>query len=126
MLDTNIASAIIKGKLDPTDRLLGKSCCISAVTHSELLYGVALLPKAVKLAKLVGAFLSFVQTAPWDEAAANRHGQLRAQLRLADVPIGDFDEMIAAHALSLGCVLVTDNTHHFGRIKDLQLESWLR
>ena len=38
--------------------------------------------------------------------------------------IGDFDEMIAAHALSVGAVLVTGNVRHFSRVEGLRLESW--
>lgn len=126
MLDTNIASAIIKGKIDPVQSLKDRPWCISAVTRSELVFGVALLPKAVKLARLVSAFLSFAQTAAWDEAAADRHGHLRAELRLSGTPIGGADEMIAAHAVALDCILVTDNLKHFKRVKGLRLENWLR
>jgi tRNA(fMet)-specific endonuclease VapC len=51
---------------------------------------------------------------------------LRAKLRRAGTPIGDFDEMIAAHALSLDAVLVTDNTRHFQMVEGLALENWIR
>ncbi|WP_310889368.1 type II toxin-antitoxin system VapC family toxin [Delftia sp. UME58] len=63
---------------------------------------------------------------PWDARAANQHGQLRAYLRAQDSPIGDFDEMIAAHALALDAILVTDNVRHFERIPGLRIENWLR
>ena len=62
----------------------------------------------------------------WDEQAADRHGRLRARLRGLGAPIGDFDEMIAAHALSLGAVLVTDNVRHFERVGGLVIENWVR
>jgi tRNA(fMet)-specific endonuclease VapC len=71
----------------------------------------------------VEAFHSVATTAPWDEAAAEKHGRLRAALRLAGPPIGDFDEMIAAHALALGAVLITDNVWHFERVEGLFLEN---
>ena len=45
---------------------------------------------------------------------------------MAGTPIGDFDEMIAAHALSIGAVLVTDNVRYFARVEGLALENWLR
>ena len=129
MLDTNAASAAMRGvagidarlaRLDPAQ------WCISAVTRSELRYGVALRPAATKLAQYVEAFLQAASTMPWDEKAADRHGRLRAQLRGPGTPIGDFDEMIAAHALSLGAVLVTDNVQHFGRVEGLVIENWVR
>jgi len=51
---------------------------------------------------------------------------LRAYLRAQGSPIGDFDEMIAAHALALDAILVTDNVRHFERISGLRIENWLR
>ena len=129
MLDTNIASAAIRGRAELDNKLVkltSEQWCVSAITRSELLYGLALRPKATKLAGCVRAFLETAVTLPWGEAAADRHGQLRAALRLKGEPIGDFDEMIAAHALSLGAILVTDNTQHFRRVSGLKIENWLR
>jgi tRNA(fMet)-specific endonuclease VapC len=129
MLDTNAASAALRG--DPAlDARLAElqpgEYCISAVTRSELRYGLALRPEAVRLARLVDAFLDAIPTLPWDAAAADRHGLLRAGLRRAGRPIGDFDEMIAAHALTVGAILVTDNVRHFERIEGVRVENWVR
>lgn len=129
MLDTNVASAALKGNSDLDERLqqlAPTDWCISAVTRSELSFGVALRPQATRLARVVEAFLETAVTAPWDEAAADEHGKLRARLRLAGTPIGDFDEMIAGHALSLAAVLVTDNVKHFERVEGLVVENWIR
>lgn len=65
-------------------------------------------------------------TLPWDVAAAQAHGNLRAELRTTGTRIGDMDEMIAGHALSVGAVLVTDNTKHCERVDGLALENWRR
>jgi tRNA(fMet)-specific endonuclease VapC len=129
MLDTNMVSAALKGHADVDARLAQLSparWCISAITRAELRYGVALKPGATRLASLVDAFLQTTTTLAWDEAAADAHGRLRAQLRQAGTPIGDFDEMIAAHAIASAAVLVTDNTRHFERVAGLQLENWIR
>jgi len=129
MLDTNTASAALRGAaaLDRRLQQLETSqWCISAVTHAEMRYGVALKPEASRLAQCVDAFLQAVVTMPWDAAAADRHGQLRARLRKAGTPIGDFDEMIAGHALALGAVLVTDNMRHFAVVDGLVVENWIR
>src|SRR5688572_2673979 len=128
MIDTNTASAALRGtagidarlqRLDPAQ------WCISAVTRAELRFGVALNPEASKLAQYIEAFLQATTTAPWDQAAADAHGVLRAKLHRAGTPIGDFDEMIAAHALALYAVLVTDNTRHFQLVDGLRLENWI-
>ena len=129
LLDTNIASAVLRGtpnvdaritQLDPAQ------LCISAITRAELRYGLALRPGAVKLAQLVDAFLNTFTTVPWDASAADHHGRLCAYLRARGTPIGDFDEMIAAHALSLGATLVTDNVQHFRRVDQLRIDNWFR
>ena len=129
MLDTNAASAALRGVAGIDQRLLALAddeWCISAITRAELRYGLALKPEAKKLSKLVHGFLGIAHTRPWDDAAADRHGDLRAQLRRLGKPIGDFDEMISAHALSLAAVLVTDNEKHFRRVKGLIVENWVR
>jgi tRNA(fMet)-specific endonuclease VapC len=129
MLDTNAVSAVMRGNPLMDERLLQldpADWCISAVTHSEICYGLALRPEATTLIRAADAFLAVATTLAWDSAAAAGHGRLRAQLRQAGTPIGDFDEMIAAHALSVGAVLVTDNERHFRRIPGLPVENWIR
>lgn len=129
MLDTNIVSAAIRGKARLDERLLALEpfdWCISAVTRSELQFGLARRPEATTLARHVHAFLAVARTEPWSVAAADVHGRLRAELAARGSPIGGFDEMIAAHALALGAVLVTDNVRHFNRVPGLKVENWLR
>jgi len=129
MLDTNAASAAMRGTAGLDERLRAlqpAQWCISAVTHAELRYGAALRPDSVKVARYVDGFLSVARTEPWGAAAADAHGRLRAELRRRGTPIGDYDEMIAAHALVLRAVLVTDNVKHFEHIEGLMLENWIR
>ena len=129
LLDTNTVSAVMRGHAGVDARLLGldpAKWAISAVTHAEIRYGLALRPQATRRARAAAAFFTVATTLPWDVAAADAHGSLRAALRQAGTPIGDFDEMIAAHALALGVVLVTDNTRHFERVQGLVLENWVR
>jgi tRNA(fMet)-specific endonuclease VapC len=85
-----------------------------------------LRPEATNLIRAADAFLAVATTLAWDATAAAAHGRLRAQLRQAGTPIGDFDEMIAAHAMSVGAVLVTSNERHFRRISGLAVENWIR
>ncbi len=129
MLDTNAASEAMRGHPAFDARLQALppgQWCISAVTCSEIRYGVAKRPEAVRLHRMVDEFLRIVPILPWDTRAANKHGELRADLKARGTPIGDFDEMIAAHALAVGAVVVTDNTRHFSRVAGLVIENWLR
>ena len=128
MLDTNAASAALRGHPAIDGRLESLDTsrwCISAVTCSEIRYGVARRPEATRLRQLVDAFLQVATVLAWDGAAASEHGRLRAFLKARGTPIGDFDEMIAGHALAVGAVLVTHD-QHFARVPDLMLEDWVQ
>ena len=129
MLDTNMVSFGLRGEVDVDVQLRSlapSDWCISAITCAELLYGVERRPAAAKLRRLVDGFLQIARVVPWDQPAALQHARVRHQLKLQGAPIGDFDEMIAGHALSMGAVLVTDNVKHFDRVEGLVLENWLR
>jgi len=129
LLDTNIASCIIKGNNPAVDRRLKKvapaQLAISAVTEGELRFGAARLPHAARLHSLIEDFMLRVAILPWDSDAAQRYGQLRAALERQGQPMGTFDTMIGAHALAIGAVLVT-NDKAFSRIKNLKVEDWTK
>lgn len=40
-------------------------------------------------------------------------------------PIGAFDTLVAAHALTLGLTVVTNNTRHFSRVPGLAVANWV-
>ncbi len=63
----------------------------------------------------------------YDAIECPRHyGRIRHELEAAGQTIDSEDMLIAAHALALGAVLVTNNEAHFGRVAGLQLVNWLR
>lgn len=129
MLDTNMVSFALRGQgaVDAKLQALAPGeWCISAVTCSELWFGVLRRPQAVKLRALVSGFLQVTTVLSWDDAAALEHARIRTVLADQGSRIGDFDEMIAGHALAAGAVLVTDNTRHFARVPGLPLENWLQ
>lgn len=129
MLDTDIVSYLIKGrspKLEAKLTALDQTMvCISALTRAELQYGLKRLPAEHRLHLAVHQILKIVQTVAWDADAADYYADIRHQLTKTGQPIGEFDMMIAAHALSLGCVLVTNNVKHYTRIRmPLVLANW--
>jgi tRNA(fMet)-specific endonuclease VapC len=129
LLDTNIASHIIKGNSPAVDRQLKKvaiaQLAVSAVTEGELRFGAARLPKATRLHSLIEDFFLRVSVLLWDSDAAQKYGELRATLEREGQPIGNLDMMIGAHALALGATLVTSD-HAFHRIKKLKLADWTK
>jgi tRNA(fMet)-specific endonuclease VapC len=129
LLDTNVASCIIKGNSPAVDRRLVKvamaQLAISAVTEGELRFGAARLPHAARLHNMIEDFFLRVAVLPWDSDAARQYGQLRATLERDGQPMGNLDTMIAAHALALDAVLVT-NDHAFARIKKLKVADWTK
>jgi tRNA(fMet)-specific endonuclease VapC len=60
----------------------------------------------------------------FDQAAAEAYGQIRMRLEARGSPIGPLDTLIAAHAVSVGAVMVTNNTKEFSRVEDLAVENW--
>jgi tRNA(fMet)-specific endonuclease VapC len=129
MLDTDIASDIIKRRSPAIQARLSEippsRVCISAVTHAEMLYGLKRLPPAHRLHLAVKRFLRQVQTLSWDAEAAEYYADICHQLVASGQLIGELDMMIAAHSLSAGATLVTNNTRHYGRIEaPLTLANW--
>ena len=127
MLDTNIASHIIRGATPALQARLREvpvaQLCVSAVTEGELLYGLARKPDATALRAAVTGFLLRVDVLPWDSAVAARYGDLRAELGRRGTPLGNLDTLIAAHALALDCTLVS-NDQAFARVPGLRWEDW--
>jgi tRNA(fMet)-specific endonuclease VapC len=97
--------------------------CISSIVVGELSYGVS---KSISLRSKVvlEQFLEPITLLDFDVAAAQRFGELRAALERKGTPIGPFDMQIAAHALSLGATLVSNNLKEFRKVKGLKLENW--
>jgi tRNA(fMet)-specific endonuclease VapC len=129
LLDTNIASYVIKGNFPAVRRRMIRhpmsEIAISSITEGELTYGVARKPDAVRLRVIVEEFLLRVTILPWDSDAARQYGDLRAALEQQGQPMGSLDMMIASHALSAGLILVT-NDRAFERVKGLKIQDWTK
>ena len=129
MLDTDIASYIIKGRPPAVEARLAalepSLVCVSAITRAELLYGLKRLPPTHKLHIGVRRFLRIVRVLSWDAEAADFYADIRHELVSTGQLIGELDMMIAAHSLAAAAVLVTNNTRHFERIPaPLILQNW--
>lgn len=127
MLDTDSVSYALRGHGNVAARILElrpSELCISTITLAELRFG-ADKRRSRKLHRLIDAFIDSVAPLPFDAAAAGQFGRLAADLAGRGTPIGGFDAMIAAHAVSQKVVLVTNNARHFGRVSGLRCENWI-
>lgn len=123
MLDTNAASAVIKGRAPELTALLERRpFCVSVITEAELRYGLARRPASTALATIVDRFLCAVDVRAWSSVAASRYGILRARLEAVGKPLGALDLLIAAHALAEGCELVTAD-RAFSQVPELHTRS---
>jgi tRNA(fMet)-specific endonuclease VapC len=127
ILDTNTCIFAINGNPSVRSRFTREysfGLAISAITEAELWYGIENSATPEKNADVLRTFLATVEILPFDTVAAAEYGRVRAGLKRAGTPIGERDTLIAAHAKSIGVILVTNNTNEFGRVKGLALEDW--
>jgi tRNA(fMet)-specific endonuclease VapC len=129
ILDTNICIAIIRHQpADAIKKLTSHrpgDVGVSVITVAELVHGAQKSGQPEKNMAALDQFLLPLEIADFDQGAAAIYGQIRAALEKAGTPIGSMDMLIAAHALTLGVVLVTNNTQEFQRVPDLKIEDWL-
>ena len=129
LLDTNICIYVIKRR--PPQVLARFQRCavgdlgLSTMTLAELEYGAAKSQFPARNQAALAAFILPLDVVPFDAAAAIAYGPIRATLERQGTPIGAMDLLIAAHAVSLGVTLVTNNTREFGRVPGLQVDNWV-
>ena len=127
MLDTDTVSWALRGHGTVPSRLLEhrpSQLCISSITLAELRFG-ADAKGSRKLHGLIDTFVQSVAVMPFDEVAADRFGPVASALTRRGEPIGTFDTLMAAHALSLGLTFVTNNAKHFQRVTGLKTANWV-
>jgi tRNA(fMet)-specific endonuclease VapC len=128
MLDTDTCIYIINRRPESVfDRLRAHrvgDIGISAITVSELRYGAEKSSRPEENHEALDSFLTPLEILEYGEAESRTYGMIRSHLERSGKPIGSMDLLIAAHAVSLGAILVTQNTREFERVPDLRVESW--
>jgi len=128
LLDTNICIRYLNGRAplirSKMDTLADTDIAISTITQGEMFAGSARsqTPHESR-AHQDALFIRFAKL-PFDEAAADEFGRIRAHLLNAGAPIGPYDMQIAAVAVVHQLILVTHNTKEFTRIPWLKLDDW--
>ena len=132
LLDTNILSELVKKR--PSGNFIKrlkseppKSLYTSTICLFELRFGSALREDSEKFwSKIEDEIISRILVLPFDEKEAYLSADIQAYLQRTDQKIGLEDIFIAATALIHKCILVTANTRHYTRIKDLNIENWIK
>jgi len=131
MLDTNICSYIMRerpesvltelqARVKHRDKIV-----ISAITYAELRFGAIGKKSSPRHNILVDEFMARIDAVlAWDLDAVDATAKIKKSLNDKGTPIGTNDTMIAGHAVSAGCVLVTNNRKEFERVPDLGIEDW--
>ena len=129
LLDTNVVSDLVRnpqGRVTARIRAVGEAqVCTSIIVAAELRYGTT-KKRSTRLAEQLARVLSALEVLPFDAPADETYARLRVQLEERGKPIGANDLLIAAQAVTLGCVLVSDNEREFARVDGLKYENWLR
>ena len=129
LLDTNILSDLIKHPAGAVARRIAavgeNAVCTSIVVACELRYGAA-MKGSPALSGKIGQLLETIAVLPLEEESDQKYGEIRTALEKAGTPIGANDYLIAAHTLSLGFTLVTENVGEFSRVAGLKVENWLK
>ncbi len=129
LLDTNICIYIANKKpqsvLARLRDLKAGDVGMSVITYLELIFGAWKSQHREANLQRIKRLEQLIPVLPLDAGAGQHYGQLRAELQRKGSPIGAYDLLIAAQALSLGLTLVTNNTREFRRVPQLIVEDWV-
>ena len=129
LLDTNICIALIRQKpaalIQRLTSLQPGDAGISSITLAELFHGVEKSSRPEQNMSALEQFLLPLDLADFDQDSALAYGKIRADLERTGQLIGSMDILIAAHAVSLDAIMVTNNVKEFQRVKGLFVEDWI-
>ena len=127
MLDTNMCIYLIKNQPEEVARRFALcyvgDVVMSAITYAELGYGVAVSADPEREKAHLDSLVEDIPVSPFDVAAGLAYGPIRFATR--ESRKDHLDKLIAAHALSLGVTLVTNNLKDFAKYPGLRTENWL-
>ena len=128
LLDANIVIYVLKRRPIEALEAFNKNAnrmAISSITLSELIYGAEKSANVDKNLEAVEDFVSHFDVLSYDAKASQQYGQIKAGLEKRGELIGENDIHIAAHAISQGLILVSNNLKEFKRVSNLALENWV-
>lgn len=127
LLDTDMCIYLMKNQPEAVAQRFAQchvgDVLMSAVTYAELQYGVAVSANPEDARRKLASLIEDIPVAPFAAAAGAAYGPIRQATR--DAKKDALDKLIAAHAVSLDAVLVTNNERDFARYPGLTIENWL-
>jgi tRNA(fMet)-specific endonuclease VapC len=130
LLDTNACVDYLNGRYPAVTRRVQQAVpedlCVSSVAVAELRYGAEKSTRPRENHARLDVLFGEIAALSFDAEAAAAYGRIRATLERTGIVIGPYDLQIAAHGVSLGLVVVTDNVREFRRVKGLKVENWRR
>jgi tRNA(fMet)-specific endonuclease VapC len=127
MLDTNICIYLMKNHPPSVAEKFAQffvgDVVMSAITFAELQYGVSVSKKSKQDLLQLKHLIEDIEVMPFDESAAIAYAPIRTATK--ESKKDHLDKLIAAHAVSLGITLVTNNVKDFARYPGLKVENWL-
>ena len=128
MLDTDICIYIIKRKplhvLKRLESIQPDQLSMSAITFAELMNGAKKSQRVEANVARLNALGEILEICSFDQQAALVYGDVRSSLEKRGEVIGPHDLLIAAHALSLDRILITNNEREFKRVEGLKVDNW--
>lgn len=129
LLDTNVCMYLIRQRPPEVIRRFEGyevgEIGVSSITVAELYFGVRKSLHADQNERALEQFLLPLEIAEFGLESAAAYGDIRTTLEKQGTPIGPLDTLIAAHAVSLGVTLVTNNFGEFSRVPGLSLDNWV-
>ncbi|CAG9271711.1 type II toxin-antitoxin system VapC family toxin [Paraburkholderia unamae] len=127
MLDTNICIYLMKNQPEQVAKRFAQcyvgDVVMSAITYAELEYGVAVSENRAREKRNLAALIEDIPVVPFDAGAAAAYGPVREATR--ERKKDHLDKLIAAHAIALNVVLVTNNERDFAHYPGVKVENWL-
>ena len=128
LLDTNILIAALKGHAQVRQRLEAlplNTIRLSAIVLGELEFGAEKSAHGEQNRTRLSALVQRLPLVGIDHDTTRCYARIRALLERQGTPIGANDTWIAAQALAVSAILVTDNEREFSRVPGLLIENWV-
>lgn len=128
ILDTDVCIEILRGntRVIARRRATLDRVVTTWITAAELYYGAAKSRAPQDKREVVKEFLTTLEAIGLDERSAQQFGSTKADLEKAGQGLADADLFIGSICLAHNALLVTGNGRHYGRIKGLTIEDWIR